>query len=671
MKKYILYKFVITFIVIFGFLSVLSTRAGILKRGLYFQNTCGDIEVVPTPPSGTYNNEIQVNIRIAENQCELSALGFDLFYDPSVFTFLYVENQNCLTADWSIINGHEINPGQVRVGGVTGVGTYIEPGQNGNIVIVKLRVICPCGTCADGQQSIISIDSYVDHLESFMPQPAQGTFTMVCCSGDISLPADESGTWGDLVYIPVSIANNSGLISDFQYDFVYDPTVLEFQDAIRSDAIQDWSTLTWNQVSAGTVRITGVAGSGTSINVSSDVILANMKLMVKCVTYGQETPVPIKIERYRDGIVGMCPRPYEADFLYRPCPILGDVNGDDTITPGDAQVTFEIYLGLRQATLDQLTSADANCSCPCEDKEHGEANNCLSPWDAQYIFDHYLGIRTLPICCTDYTCVDSSALSNTEGMSPSFEKRVVYPLPTIAKSTERVIIPVMINNPEGVTNFGLEMSYPQDLLEYVGTLATPLTQGFFMVRGDAKTPGVVRIEGIGDTSIAAQEVGSLSVVVFRVKEGVSGSAHIMLSSLVGDIYDAEAGSSTFLCGDDPKGEERNLTLMGGKERGGLLIVPVEVTNAFDIKAFGLELKYSTDKMTFLGVEPTELTQDFVVVKGNELLSGVVRIGGYSMSGIQDMINGTLVELIFHVSESGGEVEIVRITDDIQDFLIVK
>ena len=671
MKTFISHRFIIAFILFFGFLSVLHTQAETHKNGLVFQSTCGNVEVEPTPSTGTYNNEIDVYIKISDNQCELSALGFDLYYDTSMFDFLGIENQNCLTADWSMINAYEINPGQVRVGGIAGIGTYIQPGQNGNLVAVKFRVICQCGTCVDGQQSIISIDSYVDHLETYLPQPAQGTFTLICCSGDISLPMDEAGTWGDLVYIPVNIANNTSQISDFQFDFVYDATVLDFQDVIKTNATQNWSTLNWSQVAAGKVRITGMAGSGTSIPSSSSVSLANMKLMVKCVVYSQETSVPMQIERYGDGIADMCPKTYETDFLFRPCPRLGDVNGDDSITPGDAQVTFEIYLGLRQATLAQLTTADVNCSCPCEDKEHKEANSCLSPWDAQWIFDHYLGVRVLPLCCGDYTCGDGSTLSNMEGISPSLEKRVVYPLPTIANSRERVMIPVMINNPEGVCNFGLEMYYPQDLLEYAGTMAAPLTQGLVHVSGEVETPGVVRIEGIGDTGITTQEAGSLSVVIFHVREGVAGSAHIVLANFIGDILEAKAGSSTFVCGEDLTGEERSLTLRHGRKSGGLLVVPVEVTNAFDMKAFGFEVKYSTDKMTFLGVEPTELTRDFVAINGNELESGMVRIGGYSMSGIQEMTGGALVELIFQLSESGGEVEIIRVVDDLQNFLIVK
>jgi hypothetical protein len=677
MKSYISHKFIFVFIFFFCFLGVLSTQGKTSSKGVVFQATCGTVEVYPTPTQGTYDDVIDVYINISDNSCEMSALGFDFFYDTSIFSYQAVSTQNCLTADWSMLDAYEISPGQVRIGGYAGSGSYIQSSDNGTLVIVSLRVICQCGDCSDGQQSTITIDDYNDDLASYVPQPAQGTFTLICCTGDIALPANEAGTWGDVEYIPVSIANNSSLLSDFQFDFVFDPAVFDFMDTIRTNAIQNWSTLSWSVVTAGTVRITGSVGSGTSISSSSSVNIVSMKLMVKCAAYAQDTSIPIQIERYRDGIADMCPRTFVTDFLYRKCPRLGDVNDSDNVTPGDAQAAFEIYLGRSQPTLAQLTVADANCNCPCDNKEHTEANNCITPGDSQWIFEHYLGLRVLPMCCADFTCGDASSLgdgsvfSPMTGISPALEKREVYPLPTIARSRERVMIPVMIDNPLGVRNFGLEMYYPQDLLEYAGTLAAPLTQGFMHCRGDVETPGVVRIEGYGDTEIATQEAGSLSVVIFHVREGVSGSAHIALNNFIGDILEAKAGSSTFVCGDDLTGRERSLTLGHGKKSGGLLVVPVEVTDAFDMKAFGLEVKYSTDTMTFLGVKSTELTKDFVAVGGNEVADGVVRIGGYGMSGIQELASGTLVELIFQTDESRAELEITRIEDALKDFLIIK
>jgi hypothetical protein len=102
----------------------------------------------------------------------------------------------------------------------------------------------------------------------------------------------------------------------------------------------------------------------------------------------------------------------------------------------------------------------------------------------------------------------------------------------------------------------------------------------------------------------------------------------------------------------------------------LYVVPVEVNNAFGMKAFGMELSYSSDKMTYVGVNSTELTREFVDVDGNDIEGAVLRIGGYSKSGIQDTNGGALVELVFQLKESGGEVEIVGVTDDLEEFTLL-
>jgi len=100
-------------------------------------------------------------------------------------------------------------------------------------------------------------------------------------------------------------------------------------------------------------------------------------------------------------------------------------------------------------------------------------------------------------------------------------------------------------------------------------------------------------------------------------------------------------------------------------------VPIEVTDAFDIKAFGLELEYNTEKMTFIGVERTYLTQDFVVLDGNESQTGVIKIGGFGLSGIQESHDGVLARLVFEVLNSEGEVKIVETQDDVTNFMILR
>jgi len=663
--------FIGLFIILFVQADIFASSAARSTPSTASQTLCGNVEVVPTPSSGVSNDEIKVYINISNNQCQMCALGFDLFYETSMFSYQGIERQNCLTSDWSTVDADEISPGQVRIGGYAGSGSCIESTENGCLVVVKLKVTCQCPGCLDGQQSTITIDSYTDELASYDPLPGQGTFTFICCCGDISLPTNKSGTWGDIIHFPVNIANNDNQVCDFAFDFVFDPVVFNFKGVERNIAIQNWSTLNWNQTSPGKIHINGATGSGTCISPMSTVSLVTMKMMVKCVGYAADTSIPIRIEAYQDGISCMCPRFLEMNFLYRACPRLGDVNGDGNVTPGDAQKAFEIYLGRITPTINQLTISDANCSCPCNSMEHTDQNNCTTPGDAQWIFEHYLGRKVLPLCCANYQCSTSSVMTQREVRFPFHEKREVYALPTIGNSGERVMIPVMVNNPEGIRYFSLEMFYPQDLLEYEGLLASPLTQGFEYVRGEEEVPGVVKIEGQGEDGVTGIESGSLCVVVFHAREEGGGSAPVVLNSMSKDIFMADAESLVFVRSKPVRDEENSVTLGKGIERGGMLVVPVKVTSAFGVKAFGLEMKYSADKMTFVGVDQTDLTDGFVAVDGNDIERGVVRIGGYSMSGIQDRSDGILVELVFQVREPGGEVEIIKAFDDLKEFIITR
>ncbi len=632
------------------------------------QTLCGDAAVVPTPSSGVYGDEIKIDINISNNQCQMDAFGFDLFYETSIFSYQGIETLNCLTADWSTVDAVEISPGQVRVGGFAGSGSSIAPADNGSLVAVKLKVTCQYPNCLDGQQSTVTIDTYTDELASYSPQPAQGTFTFIYCCGDISLPAGISGTWGDIIQFPVNTANNDNQICDFAFDFVFDPSVFDFKDAARSTATQNWSTLNWNQTSPGKIHISAAVGTGSCVPPMSTENLVTMKVMVKCVGYTADTSIPIRIEAYQNGISCMCPRPFEVNFLYRTCPRLGDVNGDGNITPGDAQKAFEIYLGRLTPTPNQLTTSDANCSCPCSSMEHTALNNCTTPGDAQWIFEHYLGKRTLPLCGANYQCGTSSVQIQQEIRIPFYyENREVNVLPTIGTSGERVIVPVMVNHPEGIRHFSLEMFYPQDFLVYEGLLPSPLTQGFNHVRGEEEVPGLIKMEGQGEEGIAGKEPGSLCVVVFRAREGISGSAPVVLNSLSGDICSSRTESLIYVRPQPLMAAENSVTLGKGIARGGMLVIPIKVTNAFGMKAFGLEMKYSPDQLAFAGVQRTDLTENFAAVDGNEIDSGLLRIGGYSMSGIQDTGSGILAELVFQVKEAGGEIEITKTFDDLKDF----
>jgi len=357
---------------------------------------------------------------------------------------------------------------------------------------------------------------------------------------------------------------------------------------------------------------------------------------------------------------------FETDFLYRTSPRLGDVNGDGTVTPGDAQKAFEIYLGRLTPTLNQLTVSDANCSCPCGSMEHNAQNNCTTPGDAQWIFEHYLGQRTLPLCCANYQCQSSTSVQIRPDIGiPSFENREVFALPAIAYSGERVMVPVMVDNAEGIHFFSLEMVYPQDLLKFEGLIASPLTKGFESVRGEEIDPGVIRIEGQGERGLTGSNPASLCVAVFQAIEEMTGSAPILLNSLSSEFRSADRNSFVFVRPKPSFDNGISVSLGRRAEQNGMLVVPVRVTDAFGLKAFGFEMKYSPEKMTFMGVQRTNLTENFIDVDGNDIGGGVLRVGGYSMSGIQESSSGALVNLMFFVNESGGELEIINTHDDLK------
>jgi len=670
MKRIIQSKLTLGFIFFLGLFPALLIHAETESMNLTSQSTCGNVDVAITPSTATYNDVIEAHITISNNQCVMSSLGFDLFYDASMFSYIGLDTLNCLTADWSMLDGNEINPGQVRIGGYSGSGTNIPSAQNGIIVKVKFQVICRCDVCSDGQQSSISINSFQDDLSSYIPQPAQDLFTLECCGGDISLPTDMAGVWGSLIHIPVNVANNYDQICDFEFDFVFDPAIFEFRGLVKTAATQNWTNLAWNLVETGKARVSASVGSGTCIPALSDAALVRMQVMVRCVGYSSDTYTPIMIESYKNGIASFCPRAFETDFLNKACPRLGDVNGDGNLTPGDAQKAFEIYLGTLTPTFSQLTTADANCHCPCDGMEHTEENNCITPGDAQWIFEHYLMKRTLPLCAADYNCPDSSDAALSETYAPFHETLRLYPLPTSGEPGEKVNIPVIVNNPSGIHNFGLEMFYPCDLLEYVGLLASPLTQNFDYLRGEEEVPGVVRVEGKAVRGIPSKVTGSLCVAVFNVKEGVSGKALIELFNLTEDIYEAEVGSGDFRV-ESPQMNEGTVTLEKYSYRAGVLVIPIKVNNVYNLRAFGLELKFNTDKLTFVGLEQTELTEDFVTVEGTEIEPGVIRLGGFSMNGVLGADQGVLLNLFFQEYVPGGEVEITRIYDDLKDFMVIK
>jgi len=471
--------------------------------------------------------------------------------------------------------------------------------------------------------------------------------------------SSQEGTSGTPLGIAVEIFNNKSQVSSFMFDFFYDDSVFTFEGSLPGSLTSNWSTLTATETSPGTIEVQGTSGGGTVIPALSDGSVITINLQVKCLNLTSDTNTQLQTNNYINDFIEFSPEPYTALFTFKPCNELGDVNGDGNVTPGDAQKAFEIFLGRLTPDFCQQMTSDANCG------------GTTTPGDAQWIFEDFLGRRNLPTCCAEASSTSLYSEDPRSNNDPNPGKdnqtnRSLFALNTIGLSGETVSIPIIVTNPQGIRFFGFDLFYPTELLEFLGTGPCLLTNEFDFFSAVEGAKGVIRVEGESEIPIGSIDTGSLAVLVFRIKKGEDARLPLTIISASGDIMTANLkdGYFTRIREDwlDTRllrfGEVIHLT-------DGTVKVPVKVSSAFNMKSFGLVLEYTPDNLTFMGVEKANLSKDFVAVDGAEMKPGVIRVGGFGMSAIQEVNPGTLFELIFTVTGGGGEIEMIKLLDDLQ------
>ena len=103
------------------------------------------------------------------------------------------------------------------------------------------------------------------------------------------------------------------------------------------------------------------------------------------------------------------------------------------------------------------------------------------------------------------------------------------------------------------------------------------------------------------------------------------------------------------------------------ERDGTIRIPVRVSRVFNMRSFGMEFRFSDKNLHFAGVEPSDISKDFLALDGNETEEGIIRIGGFGVNPVQKKSPGVLFYLVFFSRGGKGEVELIDLFDDIQDF----
>jgi hypothetical protein len=209
----------------------------------------------------------------------------------------------------------------------------------------------------------------------------------------------------------------------------------------------------------------------------------------------------------------------------------GDVTGDHSLTPGDALCAFQIFIngGTLPASCDvpgftcEVMAADVNC------------DKMVTPGDALSIFNRF--IAGLP----PLQCFAKTPLAQQKPQAAPYQlslsQRLIKPSPETGNQ-ERLKLALVVDNPESLNAFGLQLYYPADKLQFIGIERTALTADWMQLGGQASSAGVVTIGGFDKTALTSTTTSELLQVVFSTRGQPLGPIEFMVHHLVDDFSSA-------------------------------------------------------------------------------------------------------------------------------------
>ena len=219
------------------------------------------------------------------------------------------------------------------------------------------------------------------------------------------------------------------------------------------------------------------------------------------------------------------------------CSKCGDVNGDLNITPADAQAAFDIFLGiLSDATECQKENADVN-------HDGSPTNPNVSPADSQAIFEYFLGLKELPGDCSCNSRIGaggvlSSLETDKTPQAPSTGINLIVN-DVFLQPGEFISVPIIIDNPAGLTSFGFDLLFDAKALEFVGIEKTEILNDFLQVQGREVVKGMARIGGYSYVPVPHSSPDELVRLVFKVNAETPQQTFFLIVHLYDDLVNAK------------------------------------------------------------------------------------------------------------------------------------
>jgi hypothetical protein len=207
---------------------------------------------------------------------------------------------------------------------------------------------------------------------------------------------------------------------------------------------------------------------------------------------------------------------------------LGDVNCDGNITPGDALCAFWRAI---------LGSFQEECECDCS----GEAAeiNCdgnITPGDALCIFWRAI--------LGDWTEDCQCPTAKVAVPEPSVDNVIVHS--ATGRPGECIVVPIVMEHPQGLDAFALDVTYPEDLLDFQCISPTDATQDWIVLEGVRTGAGAITVGGFHTEGIFADKSVTLVEMTFGVKQDAAGKGRFDIVNLTDGVAGAriEKGNIT-------------------------------------------------------------------------------------------------------------------------------
>jgi hypothetical protein len=133
------------------------------------------IIVLCHPDSEAADALITAAVFIKGNTREMRVFGLDISFDPQMLHFEEVR-KGTLTGGWAAVDGNEVSPGSLKVGGFMGAGNPIPAASGGTVAEIRFKV--GGSNYGNGQQSQVCARQYTDDLSDFLPDSACTAFTL-------------------------------------------------------------------------------------------------------------------------------------------------------------------------------------------------------------------------------------------------------------------------------------------------------------------------------------------------------------------------------------------------------------------------------------------------------------------------------------------------------------